>query len=329
LLGPSGCGKTTFLKVIAGLYRGHGGRVSLLGKDVTELPPYRRNVGVVFQNYALFPHLSVFDNVAFGVKLRPEMAPRTRELVGEALELVRLSSFAHRAVTSLSGGQQQRVAVARSMVVGPSILLLDEPFNALDRQLREEMQIELRQILRQRSMTAIFVTHDQEEAVIMSDRIVVMRGGSIEHEDSPTELFEKPRSIFVLDFVGKSTKLAGTVIDQAALGSMVKTTLGNVVVPQRFSAGYPVWVGIRADRIKITATGEAVCDASGNFLPHVILHDVINHGSTHLLILKGGPHDRLNVQILGANPGGFVAGKPCGLQWRFEDTLCFPRESAA
>src|SRR5262245_24870304 len=329
LLGPSGCGKTTLLKVIAGLHKGHGGHVRLSGRDVTRLPPYRRNIGVVFQNYALFPHLSVFENIAFGVRLRPDLAGRMHELVEEALDLVRLRPFAGRAVTSLSGGQQQRVAVARSLVVGPSILLLDEPFSALDRQLREEMQIELRQILRQRRMTPVFVTHDQEEAVIMSDRIVVMRQGAVKQEAPPEGLYENPNSVFVLDFVGKSTKLAGTVVGPTIAGTLVQTALGCVTIRTPLPQGSAVWVGVRADRILSGAPGplpQGAIGSSVNRLPSVRVRDMISSGATRLLIAEGGEQDRVNAQILGTRGRSFAPGETCALEWKIDDTLVFPLE---
>ncbi len=324
LLGPSGCGKSTLLKVIAGLQRGHSGTVMLAGRDITQLPPHKRNVGVVFQNYALFPHLSVFENVAFGVRLRRDLAPRADAIVREALDLVRLGDFASRPITALSGGQQQRVAVARSLVVEPSVLLLDEPFSALDRQLREEMQIELRQILRSRDITSIFVTHDQEEAVVMSDRIVVMRNGHVEQEAAPSELYEAPDSVFVLDFVGKSMRLAGTVIGQGSAGSRVKTALGEIQLRSRFPDNAPVWVGVRANRIALDDAGAAPGE-NENGLPSVGLRDVINYGSSRVAILEGGADDRVTVEIQGSRVVP-KAGDACALRWRVEDTLAYPRD---
>ncbi len=211
LLGPSGCGKTTLLRILAGLLRPDGGKVRLAGQEIDRLPPHRRNIGVVFQNYALFPHLTVFDNVAFGLKARgtpkAEIAPRLTRM----LEMVRLAPMASRAISQLSGGQQQRVAMARALAVNPELILLDEPLSALDRKLRETMQVELRQLLHEFGMTAIFVTHDQEEALALSDRIAVMRAGHVEQLGTPEALYDQPATRFVADFIGTTNLLSGTV----------------------------------------------------------------------------------------------------------------------
>ena len=212
LLGPSGCGKTTLLRIVAGLLGVDRGTVKLDGQDITALPPHKRDVGVVFQNYALFPHLTVAENVAFGLKARGRGAGETREAVARFLDLVHLADFADRSVRALSGGQQQRVAVARALAVRPKLLLLDEPFSALDRKLRETMQIDLRRLLRELGTTSVFVTHDQDEALTMSDRIAVMNRGAIEQFDTPEAIYRRPATAFALEFVGLSSRLAGTVV---------------------------------------------------------------------------------------------------------------------
>ncbi len=208
LLGPSGCGKTTLLRAIAGLVPVDAGRITVGGGDITHQPPHLRNVGVVFQSYALFPHLTVRGNIAIGLKAQRWPRAKIATRVEEMLALVRLVDLAERPITALSGGQQQRVAVARALAVAPSLLLLDEPFSALDRKLREDMQVDLRRLLADRGITAIFVTHDQEEAMVLSDRIAVMRNGQIEQFADATTLYREPATRFVFEFVGQSTVLS-------------------------------------------------------------------------------------------------------------------------
>ena len=209
LLGPSGCGKTTTLRMIAGLVEPSGGTVRLGGTDITYLPPWRRNTGMVFQSYALFPHMTVGDNVAFGLEMRklsrPEVEVRTRE----ALRLVRLEGFSQRQPRQLSGGQQQRVALARALAIRPDVLLLDEPLSNLDAKLREEVRVEIRELQRQLGLTTIMVTHDQEEALTVADRLVVMAEGEIRQIGTQRDLYERPADRFVAGFVGRSTFLDG------------------------------------------------------------------------------------------------------------------------
>jgi spermidine/putrescine transport system ATP-binding protein len=211
MLGPSGCGKTTTLKMIAGFEQPTTGKVLLDGEDVSDVPPYKRNVNTVFQQYALFPHMSVFDNVAFGPRSKKKDESQVKKDVMEMLEIVRLSDFAQRKPSQLSGGQQQRVALARALVNYPSALLLDEPLAALDLKLREAMQIELKRIQREVEISFIFVTHDQHEALTMSDRIAVMSAGHVEQIGTPEEIYRSPSSLFVAGFIGSANLLAGTV----------------------------------------------------------------------------------------------------------------------
>ena len=213
LLGPSGCGKTTILRMIAGFEQPTQGKIMLEGVDVSRVAPHKRNVNTVFQQYALFPHMSVFDNIAFGPRNKKIKGSEVAKRVSEILEIVRLTDFAHRRPHQLSGGQQQRVALARALVNYPSALLLDEPLAALDLKLREAMQIELKRIQRDVGITFIFVTHDQGEALAMSDRIAVMSEGKIEQVGSPEEIYQYPSSLFVAGFIGSANLLPGTVVD--------------------------------------------------------------------------------------------------------------------
>jgi putative spermidine/putrescine transport system ATP-binding protein len=211
LLGPSGCGKTTTLRMVAGFVDPSGGTIRLGGRDVTHMPPWHRNTGMVFQSYALFPHMTVAENVAFGLEMRKVPRPEREARALEALRMVRLEGFADRLPRQLSGGQQQRVALARALAIRPDVLLLDEPLSNLDAKLREEVRVEIRQLQRQLGLTTIMVTHDQEEALTVADRLVVMAEGEIRQVGSQQDLYERPADRFVAGFVGRSTFLAGAV----------------------------------------------------------------------------------------------------------------------
>jgi putative spermidine/putrescine transport system ATP-binding protein len=212
LLGPSGSGKTTLLSLIAGLAEPDSGEVWLGADDITLSPPYERAIGMVFQNYALFPHMTVADNIAFPLRMRKTPEAETRRKVAEALDMVRLPQVAQRYPRELSGGQQQRIALARCVVYRPSLILMDEPLGALDKKLREQMQLEIRRIHRELGATIVYVTHDQEEAMTMSDRICLMNAGCIAQLGSPADLYFRPRSLFVADFLGESNLLPGRII---------------------------------------------------------------------------------------------------------------------
>ena len=208
MVGPSGCGKTTTLRMIAGFERPTSGRIALDGEDMAQVPPHRRNVNTVFQSYALFPHLDVADNVGFGLKYKKLTKAEHRNRVGEALDLVQLGDYAKRKPGQLSGGQQQRVALARALVLTPQVLLLDEPLGALDARLRKDLQVELKALQAELGITFVFVTHDQEEALTMSDRVAVMNGGHVEQVGGPREMYEEPATLFVADFLGVSNLIA-------------------------------------------------------------------------------------------------------------------------
>ena len=211
LLGPSGCGKTTTLRLIAGFLEPSSGKVLLKGEDITGVPPYKRPVNTVFQKYALFPHLNVFENVAFGLRLKKMDEDTIRRKVRNMLEVVGLKGFERRSISQMSGGQQQRVAIARSLVNEPEILLLDEPLGALDLKLRKEMQLELKRLQREMNITFIYVTHDQEEALTMSDTVVVMNGGKVQQIGTPEDIYNEPKKAFVADFIGDSNIVDGVM----------------------------------------------------------------------------------------------------------------------
>jgi spermidine/putrescine transport system ATP-binding protein len=253
VLGPSGCGKTTVLRMIAGFEGVSSGRIRLEGVDVSDVPPYRRNVNTVFQHYALFPHMTVFDNVAFGPRTQGAAADEVRRRVMQMLAAVRLDDLATRRPEQLSGGQRQRAALARALVNTPSALLLDEPLSALDLTLRQAMQIELKRIQREVGITFVFVTHDQNEALSMSDRIAVMRAGRVEQVAPPEEIYHAPATVFVAGFIGAANLLPGTV--HAVHGERVAVTLpggGHAEASstsRRFAPGEAVVVMVRPERI--------------------------------------------------------------------------------
>lgn len=222
-LGSSGCGKTTTLRIIAGLESPGTGRVILAGKDVTDVEPNHRDVNTIFQNYALFPHMNVFGNIAYSLKLKKTPAEEIKKRVTEILELVLLAGFEKRMPSELSGGQRQRVAIARALVNNPSVLLLDEPLGALDLQLRRQMQQELKKLQKQLGITFVYITHDQEEAINMSDRIVVMNAGRLEQVGTPAEIYDKPRTSFVAGFIGTANLFSGTV--ESATGDSAQVAL--------------------------------------------------------------------------------------------------------
>lgn len=214
LLGPSGCGKTTTLRMIAGLVQQSSGDIKIGGRSVTNIPVHRRNIGMLFQNYALFPHVSVAQNLAFGLEMRRVSKAEIAARVAEALALVQLERFADRLPGALSGGQQQRVALARALVIEPSILLLDEPLGALDKSLREDMQVELRQLQQRLGITTVMVTHDQDEAQTLADRIVIMRSGEVEQVGTPREIYAEPATRFVAGFIGAGNFLSGRLLSR-------------------------------------------------------------------------------------------------------------------
>ena len=319
LLGPSGCGKTTLLRIVAGLMTPDQGRVDLDGEDITRRPPHRRDVSVVFQNYALFPHLSVAENVAFGLKARGAKREDIPPSVARFLDLVQMGAFASRSVKGLSGGQQQRVAVARALVVGPKLLLLDEPFSALDRKLREAMQIDLKRLLRDVGTTAIFVTHDQDEALTMSDRIAVMHAGRIEQLDTPAAIYERPATPFALGFVGLSTRLGGKVSAAADGTVVVDTALGPVRGKANFLPGSPVLVGVRPERIAIGEDKDNRITAA--------LRDVAFQGARVQLHFDAPAHDQILAEAPSL-PAAAGPGTKMTLSWSVDDTLVYPAPEA-
>jgi spermidine/putrescine ABC transporter ATP-binding subunit len=273
LLGPSGSGKTTTLMMVAGLQQPDAGRIRLNGVSVADLPAYRRDVGMVFQNYALFPHMTVRRNVAFPLEMRGTPAGEIARLVDEALALVRLPDHGGRLPKQLSGGQQQRVALARAMVYRPALLLMDEPLGALDRKLREQLQLEIKRVHRERGISVLYVTHDQEEALTMSDRIAVFNKGRIEQIGTPEELYDRPATRFVASFIGDTNLIGGRVLAVADGICEIKTAAGCVAAstPTPLAAGSVVVVAVRPERVVLAPAETAGAGLEGVIVEQVFL----------------------------------------------------------
>jgi spermidine/putrescine transport system ATP-binding protein len=286
LLGPSGCGKTTTLRMIAGFERPSEGQILLDGIDMAQTPPHKRNVNTVFQNYALFPHLDVDDNVAFGLRYQKASKQDTKVRVADALTLVGLEGFGNRRPSQLSGGQQQRVALARALILKPAVLLLDEPLGALDANLRKRLQIELKTLQQEVGITFIYVTHDQEEALTMSDRIAVMSQGRVEQVGPPKQIYEEPATAYVANFLGVSNLMEGTAEDQTAGGLAVKLGDFPLVAGQGLTdVRGPVKLIIRPERLELEAAGTEGSNSIPGMVERVVyvgsvLHIFVNlaHG---------------------------------------------------
>ncbi|MBN1344350.1 MAG: ABC transporter ATP-binding protein [Phycisphaerae bacterium] len=289
LLGPSGCGKTTLLRCVAGFWTPDAGSIRFGQKDITNVPPHRRNTGMVFQNYALWPHLTVRENVAFGLRVRKVARPERQRRVDEALERVQMGRFASRKPNELSGGQQQRVALARALVIEPQCLLLDEPLSNLDAKLRLEMRGEIRRICKQAGLTAIYVTHDQKEALSIADRIAVMNDGRVAQIGTPHDLYARPGSRFVADFLGETNFVQGQLITAEAGSAQVKTSFGmlhSAAAPERRKPGDRVLVSIRPESVRIgKPSGDAVNVFEAAIGETVYLGEVAQRTVT----IEGGP----------------------------------------
>jgi spermidine/putrescine ABC transporter ATP-binding subunit len=322
LLGPSGCGKTTTLNIVAGFLTPRRGTVSLGGRVVNDVPPYRRHAGMVFQSYALFPHMNVFDNVAFGLKVRGEPAAKIGARVQEVLALVQLEGLAQRAVRQLSGGQQQRVAIARALAIDPLVLLMDEPLSNLDAALRRQMRVELRRLQQQVGITTIFVTHDQEEALTLSDRLVVMNAGRIEQAGTPVELYRRPRTPFVAQFLGHPNFLFGDVVERhhGELTVRVGTDTIRARTDAPFDRGAPVAVVLRSESAALARSrpAGAVNTVSG----HVVYTVYLGTSAEYEVRLGHGASLRVVEQISTGIPS-FTNGDPVIVSWAPDDTIVF------
>lgn len=325
LLGPSGCGKTTTLRMIGGFEEPTSGRIMLGGRDVTYTAPYHRDVNTVFQSYALFPHLDVYENVAFGLRRKKVAKSEVRKKVGDILEIVDLPGYEKRRVNQLSGGQQQRIALARALVNEPALLLLDEPMSALDAKLRHQMQIELKSIQSRVGITFLYVTHDQEEAMTMSDRLVVMRQGKIEGIGSPQEVYDNPSTEFVATFLGASNLLAGTVAGRRgevtnivlATGSTLDVPTSRLPTP---ITGTEVKVGVRPEKIRIHVSSSITPPAGNSLRGRVRVSTFTGVGNQYLVEMPSGE----DITVYAQNIGEELAprsGEEVVLTWPIEHTF--------
>ncbi len=329
-LGPSGCGKTTSLRLIAGFDQPTRGDVFIGGSSVVGIPPHKRPVNMVFQQYALFPHMNVSENIGYGLRQR-DPKPATQEIakrVDETLEMVRLSGYGKRRAWELSGGQQQRVALARALINRPTCLLLDEPLAALDRKLRREMQIELQTLQREVGITFILVTHDQEEALSMSDRICIMRDGQIIQSGSPRQLYDEPVNRYVADFVGKTNFFSGEVTDVNNSSVTIKSEAGQVIIGAQpkgapiLAKGSRACVAVRPEMISITAADETSSCTNVTIKGQVMNRIFLGEHSEYLIATEGyGEVMVLSPKSIESNNRSFAPGDNISISWRPEAVL--------
>lgn len=316
-LGPSGCGKTTTLKTIAGFLLPDKGRISVKGKDYTSLPPHKRNIGLVFQNYALFPHLTIYENIAFGLRMRKLSEESIKTKVMEALAMVNLPGTETRLPDQLSGGQQQRVGLARAMVINPDLLLLDEPLSNLDAKLRVQMRVEIKRLLQDSHVTTIYVTHDQEESLVLSDRIVIMNQGKIEQIGSPQEIYTQPRTPFVADFMGFENIFEGQIqqITEQDGRQICIIRVGErhveAVNAEHLSLKSEdhLWIAIRPDSLSLVDSDQP---SQNTFPGTVLLHTYRGNNAEYLVETELGRLTVLESEKRGYQPGDTVRilGKP-------------------
>ncbi|WP_327421903.1 ABC transporter ATP-binding protein [Streptomyces sp. NBC_01230] len=326
LLGASGCGKTTTLRMIAGLEEATTGTISLGGRDITDLPPYKRPVNTVFQSYALFPHLDITENVAFGLRRRGIKS--VKKQVDDMLELVQLGDFAKRKPHQLSGGQQQRVAVARALINHPQVLLLDEPLGALDLKLRRQMQLELKRIQTEVGITFIHVTHDQEEAMTMADTVAVMNAGRVEQLGAPADLYENPKTTFVANFLGTSNLIEGEITESGTDilvgvgGSTLRLPAGRCSAPT--ARGGKILVGIRPEKISLASAGEADTIAAGRnrVTGRIVDSSFIGVSTQYVVESPAGKALQVYEQNVG-HRAGLTRGAEVVLHWDPEHTFGF------
>jgi putative spermidine/putrescine transport system ATP-binding protein len=328
LLGPSGCGKTTCLRMIAGLVQPTSGEIIVNGTPITNVPVHRRNIGMLFQNYALFPHMTVAENVAFGLQMRGIRKADVRSKVAVALDLVQLGAMGDRIPAQLSGGQQQRVGLARALVIEPAMLLLDEPLGALDKSLREEMQVELRSLQRRLGLTTIMVTHDQDEALTMADKVVVMRAGRLEQVGTPVEIYARPASHFVAGFIGASNFFSGR-LERRGSEARITTPSGLLLqvpdaAPAGLGDGAEATVTIRPEAIGLSAPGDHAEEEPNGTV--AVVEQIVYRGfvSHYYLATSAGERFIAFRQDPGGAPGDFMVGDRVLARWGASSTHVLP-----
>lgn len=338
LLGPSGSGKTTILQMIAGFTLPTEGRIYLNGKDISTTPPNKRNMGVVFQDYALFPHMNVYDNIAYPLKIRREDKRSIARQVDEIVELVKLEPFKHRKPSELSGGQQQRVALARALVFRPSLLLMDEPLGALDKKLREHVQLEIKKIQHILGVTIVFVTHDQEEALIMSDRIAVLNQSQLIQLGTARELYNEPNSYFIADFIGKNNFIPGVVVEAADAFLRVKISDNRVVTINRganegAAYGDEVYVSVRPENIELRGAedDEGAADSlRGNRLSGRVSDAIfLGEGVKYLVTVECLGGNEAEISVMASNQMIVGEGEKVELAFAPEACAIFPTPSVS
>jgi spermidine/putrescine ABC transporter ATP-binding subunit len=327
LLGPSGCGKTTLLNIIAGFLSADEGSLEIANERVNEVPAFQRQIGMMFQNYALFPHMTAGDNVGYGLKMRKLPKAEIAKRVSEALALVKLTGLEGRKPRQLSGGEQQRVALARALVIRPKVLLLDEPFSALDKSLRASMQIEVKDIQRELGLTTIFVTHDQSEALSLSDRLAVMSQGQIRQTGTPEEIYASPADRFVASFIGEVNVIPARVERVDGSHALIVAGQASIRVPRQHlggaEAGSAVDLFVRPEQLRFAEAGEEPA------LRGFVHAKVYQGGHTDVLVaLPGLKQEPVRVRLAGQPPpGSWSAGMPAGIVFTSESAIAFPKAS--
>lgn len=320
LLGPSGSGKTTTLMMIAGFELPTAGKIFIRGKDVMMVPPYDRNIGMVFQNYALFPHMTVFKNVAFPLKMRKLSKKEITQRVGRVLEIVKLPDFENRLPRQLSGGQQQRVSLARALIYDPPLLLMDEPLGALDKKLREHMQIEIRNLQRELRITSLYVTHDQQEALTMSDRVAVFDQGKIQQVGTPDELYEKPSNPFVADFIGESNFIAGHIIGLEDDSAIMTSEDREIEIPCPRTSGL-----VMEQKVQLVIRPEKIRFVEPSFNPLVrvdgVVEELIYSGEVRRYTIRVSHEQTIDLkQQIMHGVKAFRKGDRVSVGWSLEDS---------
>ncbi len=329
LLGPSGCGKTSTLRMVAGFEDVSSGVIRIDDRDITTVPPFKRNTGMVFQNYALFPHMTVAENIGFGLRMHKVSREQTDDRVREVLNLIQLEGYEGRIPKQLSGGQQQRIALARALAIEPLVLLMDEPLSNLDAKLREEMRIEIRRIQRRVGITTLFVTHDQEEALTLSDRIIVMHDGRVVENGTPVEIYSNPRSEFGANFIGHSNAFSGTVLERDGAGTMMVKTEQDMFFRScntaELSPADNVLVLVRQERIRLYETNDPRgCESGMNCMPGQIILIAFLGPMIEYICQVGGHEVRVRRPNEGALPNVEI-GSTVQVAWNAADCIVLAR----